>query len=183
MNLTVTVWQTQLPDFFLHSTSRGVSGYQILGGQSVMRCNVACRRRPVAPSVLPKTGWAIAYPAHPPVTPLTSITITKMGKNQVIVFETLSLLNSFYFKVRMYIQSWSGIRVPIFCLSNQFSMNWCCTPPMVHFANFSCSFVNFELFQILGPFLSNANQWTSKLIIWKPAHNFTIMNYQRISTF
>ena len=50
--------------------SRGVSGYQILGGQTVMQCNVACRRRPVAPSILPKTGWAIAHPAHPPVTPL-----------------------------------------------------------------------------------------------------------------
>jgi hypothetical protein len=24
----------------------------------------------VMPSILPKTGWAIAHPAHPPVTPL-----------------------------------------------------------------------------------------------------------------
>ena len=53
--------------------SRGVSGYQILGGQTVMQCNVACRRRPVAPSILPKTGWAIAHPAHPPVTPLFNL--------------------------------------------------------------------------------------------------------------
>ena len=28
------------------------------------------RRWPAAPSILPKTGWAIAHPAHPPVTPL-----------------------------------------------------------------------------------------------------------------
>ena len=49
---------------------RGVSGYQTLVGQVVMWCVVACRRRPAAPSILSKSGWAIAHPAHPPLTPL-----------------------------------------------------------------------------------------------------------------
>ena len=31
------------------------------------------RRRPAAPSILPKTGWAIAHPAHLPLTPLFKI--------------------------------------------------------------------------------------------------------------
>ena len=43
---------------------RGVSGYQTLGGQVVMWRMVARRRRPVAPSILPKSGWAIAHPAQ-----------------------------------------------------------------------------------------------------------------------
>ena len=33
--------------------------------------NIACCRSLGAPSILPKTGWAIAHPVHPPVTPLT----------------------------------------------------------------------------------------------------------------
>ena len=34
-----------------------------------MRC--ACRRGfPAAPSILPKSGWAIVHPAHPPLMPL-----------------------------------------------------------------------------------------------------------------
>ena len=49
---------------------RGVSGYQTLGGQVVMGRVVACRRRPAAPSILPKSWWAIAHPAHPPLTTL-----------------------------------------------------------------------------------------------------------------
>ena len=53
--------------------SRGVTGYQILGGQLVMRRNAARRRWPVAPSILPKNGWAIAHPAHLPVTPLNGV--------------------------------------------------------------------------------------------------------------
>ena len=45
-------------------SGRGLSGYLILGGQVVMWR---------APSFLPKTGWAIAHPAHPPLTPLSGI--------------------------------------------------------------------------------------------------------------
>ena len=30
---------------------------------------------PVVPSILPKTGWAIAHPAHPPVTPMILISV------------------------------------------------------------------------------------------------------------
>ena len=44
--------------------NRGVSGYQTLGGQVVMWRMVARRRRPAAPSILPKSGWAIAHPAQ-----------------------------------------------------------------------------------------------------------------------
>ena len=51
----------------IHILTRGVSGYQILGGQVVMWR--VCRR-PAAPSILPKSGWAIAHPAQPPLTPL-----------------------------------------------------------------------------------------------------------------
>ena len=43
---------------------RGVSGYLKLGGQVVMWPAAA------APSILPKSGWAIAHPAQPPLTPL-----------------------------------------------------------------------------------------------------------------
>ena len=34
---------------------------------------------PVAPSILPKTGWAIAYLAHSPITPLG------LGRNQALL--------------------------------------------------------------------------------------------------
>ena len=56
--------------FEILSQYRGVIGYQILGGQSVIRRNVACRHWPAAPSILPKNGWAIAHPVHRPLTPL-----------------------------------------------------------------------------------------------------------------
>ena len=32
--------------------------------------NAARRRCMAAPCILPKSGWAIAHPAHPPLTPL-----------------------------------------------------------------------------------------------------------------
>ena len=35
-----------------------------------MRCNAACCHWPAAPSMLPKSGGAIARPAPPPLTPL-----------------------------------------------------------------------------------------------------------------
>ena len=48
--------------------SRGISGYLKLGRQVVMwRAATAA-----APSILPKTGWAIANPAHLSLTPLIS---------------------------------------------------------------------------------------------------------------
>ena len=50
-------------------TNRGVNSHLKLGGH--VRSIAARRRRrcPAAPSILPKTGWVVAYPAHPPVTP------------------------------------------------------------------------------------------------------------------
>ena len=43
--------------------------------------NVAHRRCPVAPSILPKPWWAIAHPARPPaVTPLLNINLLRKIK-------------------------------------------------------------------------------------------------------
>ena len=46
---------------------RGVTGYLKLGGQVLMRRTAAVRRRLL---FCQETGWAIAHPAHPPLTPL-----------------------------------------------------------------------------------------------------------------
>ena len=48
-----------------------------------------------------------------------------------------------------YRRSYVILRNPIFCLSNQFSLNWCCTPSMVHFEKKYSSLVNFEIFQAI----------------------------------
>ena len=63
------VWRT-FEKVGIKKNIRGVSGYLTLGGQVVMWRVVACRRRPAAPSILPKSGWAIAHPAHLTLTPL-----------------------------------------------------------------------------------------------------------------
>ena len=73
--------------------NRGVTGYQILGGQLVMRHNAAHHRWPSAPSILPKTGWAIAHLPHAPLTPLMCIHIQKsVGKQCNGSFNNLLLL-------------------------------------------------------------------------------------------
>merc|ERR1719319_600216 len=46
------------------SNIRDVTGYLKLGEQILIWFTS------VAPSILPKTGWAIAHSAHPPVTPM-----------------------------------------------------------------------------------------------------------------
>ena len=48
--------------------NRGVTRYLKLGGQGVIRRAVR-RRCPAASLILSETGWAIAHPAHPPLTP------------------------------------------------------------------------------------------------------------------
>ena len=51
--------------------------------------NAARRRCPAAPSILTKTGWAIAHPAHPPVTPLYVLIFWE--KSKVSTYQLISL--------------------------------------------------------------------------------------------
>jgi hypothetical protein len=44
---------------------RGLSSFLDLGGQVVHNA----MRGPAVPSILPRSRWAIAHPAHPPLTP------------------------------------------------------------------------------------------------------------------
>ena len=68
--------------------------------------SACCRRFPAAPSILPKSGWAIAHPAHPPLTPLMNekkktekfcwLLTWKIGfENQILAFFDNSTLYQF----------------------------------------------------------------------------------------
>ena len=62
---------------------RGVTGYHILCGQLVRR-----------PSILPKTGWAIVHPAHPPVTPLICYECKKKNILIFLIFSASTFITS-----------------------------------------------------------------------------------------
>ena len=50
-----------------------IRGYLKLGGQLVMWRAVAAAPLPGGTSILPKTGWATAHPANPPLTLLLKV--------------------------------------------------------------------------------------------------------------
>ena len=64
---TSTGFRVENGDYY---SIRGVARVKNPGGQVVMWHVVACRRRPAAPSDLPKSGGAAAPPAPPLATPL-----------------------------------------------------------------------------------------------------------------
>ena len=78
-----------------------------------MRC-ARCRPFPAAPSILPKSGWAIAHPAHTPLTPATYARYILFGfciwKWQKVEFWHLfchTFSNIFTFKIKSISLSWT----------------------------------------------------------------------------